>query len=94
MVVGLIRGRHNLPSEVTEYIWDDYSISDVTDVFSIENYAKKWIGVRKPDELTVYVTGLTVALVAVINACHEAHIPLYLMHFNRDTRSYYPQVVK
>lgn len=94
MVAGLIKGRHNLPSEVQEYIWEDYTIGDVTDVVAIENHARRWIERHNPKELTVFVTGLTVALVAVINACREEHIPLFLMHYNRETRQYFHQTVK
>jgi hypothetical protein len=45
------------------------------------------------DSLTIYVTGLTVALVAVINACKKANIALTLMHFDRVGNCYYPQKV-
>ena len=41
--------------------------------------------------LMLYVTGLTVALVAVINACKELGITLTLMHYDRATEGYYPQ---
>ena len=44
--------------------------------------------------LVIYVTGLTVALVAVINACLRVGISVTLMHYNRDTGSYYPQDVR
>lgn len=43
--------------------------------------------------LVIYVTGLTVALVAVINVCLRVGISLTLMHFNRATGDYYPQGV-
>ena len=44
--------------------------------------------------LVIYGTGLTVALVAVINACLRVGISVTLMHYNRDTGSYYPQDVR
>lgn len=44
-------------------------------------------------DLVLYVTGLSVALVAVINACIRVGIGLTLMHYNRDTGNYYPQDV-
>lgn len=43
--------------------------------------------------LVVYVTGLTVALMEVVNYCHRNNINLVLMHFNRETGEYYPQEV-
>ena len=44
-------------------------------------------------DLTLYVTGLTVALVSVINNCKDLGINLVLMHFNRDTNDYFEQRV-
>ncbi len=43
--------------------------------------------------LDLYVTGLTVALVTVINYCCHNHIPLTLWHFDKATGDYYPQEV-
>lgn len=43
--------------------------------------------------LMLYVTGLSVALVAAINACMRVGISLTLMHFNQATGDYYPQGV-
>lgn len=51
------------------------------------------IGISPPFSLVLYVTGLTVALVAVINACMRVGISITLMHFNRETGDYYPQDV-
>lgn len=44
-------------------------------------------------DLVLYVTGLSVALVAAINACMRVGISLTLMHFNQATGDYYPQGV-
>ena len=44
-------------------------------------------------ELTLYVTGLTVALVEVIKYCDRNGVSLVLMHFDRKTGEYYPQLV-
>lgn len=43
--------------------------------------------------VVVYVTGMTPAVVAVINACHEMHKDLILMHFNKQTGRYKAQFV-
>lgn len=45
------------------------------------------------EELVLYVTGLTVATVAVINVCIELGIPLTLMHYDSNRGDYYPQYV-
>lgn len=44
--------------------------------------------------IDLYVTGLTVALIAVINCCVDEGIALTLWHFNRESGEYYPQQVK
>lgn len=44
--------------------------------------------------LVLYITGLTVATVAVINVCIRVGISLTLMHFNQETWGYYPQKVE
>lgn len=43
--------------------------------------------------LVLYVTGLTVATVAVINVCIRVGISLTLMHFNQANGDYYSQEV-
>lgn len=90
-VKGLIQGRHEI-SEVTEYIFSN--TLDPADIMGIRSLAAKNLGFLKAgDSLTVYVTGLTVALVEVINICHEKGVRLTLMHFDRDTATYFPQEV-
>ena len=44
--------------------------------------------------INLYVTGLTVALVAALNACRAERLTVTLWHFNRDTGEYYPQEVR
>lgn len=44
-------------------------------------------------ELVVYVTGLTAATAAVIAACAENGVHLTLMHYDRDSGDYKPQVI-
>lgn len=51
------------------------------------------IGVSPAFDLVLYVTGLSVALVAVINVCMRVGISLTLMHFNKENGDYYPQDV-
>lgn len=44
--------------------------------------------------LNLYVTGLTVALIAVLNATRELNIKVTLWHFDRENGKYYSQEVK
>lgn len=43
--------------------------------------------------INLYVTGLTVALVAVLNVCRREGVTVTLWHYNRDTGKYFPQSV-
>ena len=90
-VKGLIQGRHEI-SEVTEYIFSN--TLDPADIQGIRSLAKKSLEVlSKGDSLKVYVTGLTVALVEVINICHSKGVRLTLMHFDREKGTYFPQEI-
>lgn len=90
-VKGLVQGRHEI-SEVKDYIFTN--TLDPADIMGIRSLAKKSLEfLYKGDSLTVYVTGLTVALVEVINICHSKGVRLTLMHFDRETGTYFPQEV-
>lgn len=85
----LCQGRHEMP--VSEFIFEN-TIEDITDLDGMKKIIKaKLIGV---DKLVLYITGLTVAVVAVINYCCEKLINLTLLHFNSVTETYFPQVVE
>jgi len=58
---------------------------DSTDDLNIEQF--------KPITINLYVTGLTVALIAVLNTCKRHNIPVTLYHYDRDTGDYFPQPV-
>lgn len=64
-----------------------------TDVNGLQATAARFLVEQEIDQLGLYVTGLSVALVAVINACHELNISLTLYHYDRDSNSYYTQEV-
>ena len=88
---GLIQGRHEI-SEVKEYIFEN--ALDPADIQGIRSLAQKSLEfLSKGDSLKVYVTGLTVALVEVINICHSKGARLTLMHFDREKGTYFPQEI-
>ena len=90
-IFSLCDGRHDMPACVQGSIFGN-SV-DPTDIDGLQMVADRFIGDLAVDSVAVYVTGLTVALVAVINACHKNKVKLTLMHFNRATGDYMPQVV-
>lgn len=87
----LCRGRHEMPCD--EAIFD--TIEDPTDTMGLYRIACDVVeGVSDSHGgMVVYVTGLTVALVAVINACRDKKVNLLLKHFDRNTGDYYDQWV-
>lgn len=87
-VFGLCEGRHQIP--VDRYIFG--SVIDPTDYVALLETANKAIP-ADCTRLVVYVTGLTPAMLAVVAICNCRRIALDAMHYDRDTGSYYRQVV-
>ena len=90
--VALCEGRHTMPEGVQGSIFPN--TINPTDVESIEQIALDFMEAHKEDDVHVYVTGLTVALVAVINAAVKVQCAdLTLHHYDRDTGDYFQQPV-
>lgn len=87
--MGLCQGRHDI-ANVKEYIFDKEV--DPTDLEGMNEQVHAML--QDCNSLELYVTGLSVALVTVINYCCQNHIPLVLWHYDRETGEYYSQFVK
>lgn len=102
--IGLIKGRHEMP--VHEYIFD--KVEDMFDYDGIRRHIDKFIeenvGVESHGDgiiysnkgksaLTVYITGLTAVSCELVDVCNKLGVPLTLMHYDRDTGEYRPQVL-
>lgn len=97
--VGLINNRHPMP--VQNYIFEK-EIKNVFDFESIKNEIKEFIlekvgvhtvlnhGINQTDSQSVSVYSVTAALVQV---CAVYGVELTLMHYDRDTDEYVPQVI-
>ena len=99
--MGLCEGRHNIPQVTDGYIFpsevnptdlrelNSLAVDKLIDICEKEyNDKKQTIG-----QLNLYVTGLTVALIEVLNICRMYSMRVTLYHYDRDTNSYYPQEV-
>lgn len=86
-ILGLCEGRHELP--VSGFVFKN--IVDPTDLQGMMDTAQE--ALLNVESLELYVTGLTVACSTVIRYCLINLIPLKLMHFDRESGSYYPQVI-
>jgi len=94
MKVGLVKGRHKLPDDVTEYIFTRALTSEeMVDkdwlYLTASNALAKW----KPQEVEIYVTGLTSALIAVLNVCRVHRIKVVCVHYDRQTGGWWRQEV-
>ena len=93
---GLCRGRHEITG-VRRYIFDTdiNPLDPVALEWEAAEYFRQFAGMRLQEQggILLYVTGLTVALVAALNACRNLSIPVTLMHYDRESGNYYPQPV-
>lgn len=98
--MGLIEARHDIPQEQVK----DGSVFDraltpaeLTNPTlleeAVETNLTDLIDELADIELRLTVTGLTVALVSVINVCIRLDIDLVLLHYDRDTKQYFEQKV-
>lgn len=96
MKIGLIKGRHEIVEVGGEYVFE--RILDVTNLVAIRRMVSRrfeelGIDSRYGNIVKLYVTGLTVALVEVINYCLENNIGLALYHYDREKGEYFLQPI-
>lgn len=94
--MSLCAGRHEMPADVVATVFSN-TIEDPTDTLSLLDTATRVICSNvhpdKGEKLVLYVTGMTAALGAVIRACLNNGIQCTLMHYDRESGDYYPQVI-
>jgi hypothetical protein len=92
--IGLCQGQHEIPG-ITDYFFDtEISLINTIQLQKIAE-EKLWkimdIYGRSNIEIELYVTGLTAALIAVINACNLNCTRINLMHYDKNACTYYKQ---
>lgn len=90
--VALCESRHEILEAVDGAIFGQ--TVDPTAPLKLEAEARRVIRESGVEYLTVYVTGLSAALVAVINACHVLGVHLSLMHYDLEKGKYFPQPIR
>ena len=94
MKVGLIKGRHTLPAEVKDYIFEhDIPQDHITDAGYMSDIAEGFLRRFKPHTLEIYITGFTPALCAVLKACKSYNISASCWHYDREGRTFWKQEV-
>ena len=86
---GLCRGRHDIP-DVSDFLFDTQV--NPLDVDTLTEHVRSELP-EDCGQLVLYATGLTVALLAVVTICQQRDIGLTVMHFDRDSGEYYPQII-
>ena len=100
--VGLIKDRHFMPCD--DFIFDYVPTEKMFDFNYLDSIVSKFIldkiGIQTVDnvnyanrDLYVYVTGLQSALGSLMKMCKIYNVSLTLLHYNKDTNKYEPQVI-
>ena len=93
-IYGLIKGRHNLP--VNNYIFDDNDVTFGPGSFKTmeQNATVALLPKKESNNIIIYVTGCSQALIAAINAAKDVgYSQIILKHFDKDTGMYLCQWV-
>lgn len=84
----LCKGRHQTPAN--EAIFEN--TINPTNIRKLDYVA--WQKIHRYEAIELYVTGMTPALIAVLNIAAREHISVVLWHYDRETGEYFSQVVE
>lgn len=90
--LALCASRHPMPECIVGSVFPQ-DVSPL-DFAGMERQAAVVLHPLRDGEVTVYVTGLTAALVATLNVARVLKIKVHLMHFDRATGEYRRQEVR
>ena len=93
--VGVCKGRHEMPCNL--FVFDN-TIADPTNVKEIEEEAVNFFKANFSDKpcntIEIYVTGLTVAVIAAIKVATKYFCNVIAMHYDMKKDCYYMQSIK
>lgn len=93
--LGLVKGRHQIDG-IEDYVFNS-EIKDVTNIARLNDKVFQRLGadygLQYNDHLDLYVTGLTVALGAVIHYCAFQNVHITLWYYDRESESYFSQYI-
>lgn len=89
----LCKARHNTPAKDGAIFENEVNPLNPAELETIAYSRLKSFG-DDVKYIDLYVTGLTVALIATLNACKRLDIKVTLKHFDRITGMYYSQEVR
>ena len=96
--IGLIKGRHTMPEKVSGYVYEALTADSITNPEKLETMASYGLDsfkIKSGDIVNLYVTGLTVALVATLNVLQTKYkVNTVLWHYNIEDGAYFAQRLK
>lgn len=92
---GLIKGRHNLPDDITDYVFlGDIPQEHICNSFYLDDICTAFLDNHPQATLIcVYVTGFTPAMLALVKACAERGIHLVARNYDRERKQFWSQEV-
>ena len=94
IICGLIKGRHKMPDHVSFFVFDsDIPQEKICDSAYFDAICTAFLDKFNPSAVSVYVTGFTPALLALIKACSARKIGLTAYNYDRETREFWKQEV-
>ena len=92
---GLIRGRHSVPAEITDFVFDqDIPQNHICDSAYMESICTDYLdAVGSADSVNVYVTGFTPAMLALIKVCNARRIHVNAYNYDREGKTFWRQEV-
>ncbi len=91
--VAVCKGRHEIPQATDGAIFEQ-TITEMNPDLLLEDASERLLsdfGAKNGDTVELYVTGLTMATLAIVNACASTDIELVCYHYDRETGKYIPQ---
>lgn len=94
LICGLIRSRHAVPSFVSFFVFEgDIPQAHVCDSAYMEAICRSFLDKHRPSSVSVYVTGFTPALLALVKVCNDRNIGLNAFNYDRQSRNFWEQEV-
>ena len=93
--VAVCNGRHEIPQAVDGAVFAQ-TITEMNPKKLYDSAQKRLVNdykLAKGDLVNLYVTGLTMATLAIVKVCKDLQVEVICHHFDRETGSYIAQVM-
>lgn len=89
VTVDLCKGRHWSSAE--RAIFDTIPVKRMFDFQWQEEQAGEFLGSFRDKKISIYLSGLTSAVVSVLNVATRENISVTWLHYDYDSETYFPQ---